>query len=842
LPPDGTLSSGVGTFVASLKTAGPQTLTATDSLSSSITGVSGGVAVSAAAATHFTVVAPPSAVTGAAITATVTALDAFGNTAVSYAGAVHITSSDAAAVLPSNGPLTNGVGAFSVTLNTTGSQTVSAVDSSTSSITGVSGAISVRGLTVSTFTTTPTGFTVTFSKPFNPNVINLYDAASANFGPADVVLAGQLAANNPVKGSLLIDPSNTTITFVKTSGVLTPDAYTVTLVSGANAFKDASGISLDGNNSGVPGTNYTTTFTVTASSAVVVSVPSFARGPDAGHNINVPNSTTGGIPLKLSNGNGVTDVTLTVNYDPTLLTVSGAAANPALSGATLTLGGASTPGHAVLVFHSPTALAAGAITLGGLTAQVPDNAPYRNKALLDLSAIQINSGAIPAVAQDGVQAVAYFGDASGNGTFSGLDVSLISRVSSKLDSGFAAFRLLDPVIVADINNNGRIDSNDAAQLAQFLTNNASVPAIPPIPASAPTIVPGGPDPTLSIPSGLHAAPGDVLSVPVVIDDAHPAGSTGATEVSLALRYDPAVLTASAADVHLGALPAGGAGWSLQAAVDPVAGAIGVELFSVTPLAASSADSLVTIDFQVLPDAAPGTTSAQLVGDVLIAGRSIRTEVDDNQGAFTLRPAPTDAAPVGAAITVAAAQERSGPAASAFVVGETGNGASQGVSVEELTPAHVTNFEDVAADGLMVSSSTSFAAAAVESVPFLPATGLHDGSASSADSPLREESDETAPQTEMAILDQALSPSGMSWMGSPIGRIEWANLTAGSPFDGSGTGAVGESAEVMDALWGKGKERSDGVLSATDSSEILANSNPDALDALFAAPEQRANSL
>jgi hypothetical protein len=659
LPTNAGLSNGVGTFIATFFNAGSRTLTATDAVVSSITG-SSPVAVVPTADPTFAVVAPANAVTGVSFTFTVVAHDQFNNTATLYNGAVHFTSSDSLALLPADATLTNGAGTFTATMRTAGSQTITATDTLHLDEVGRSNPIAAQGFVVSSFTRTPTGFTATFDKPFNPAVINLYDAASANYGPADVVVAGQLAANNPVKGSLLIDPTSTTITFVKTGGVLTPDTYTVTLVSGANAFKDATGVALDGNNSGAPGTNYTTTFTVTSSTAVVVSIPSFARGPDSTHNVNAPNTTTGGIPLKLSNGGGVTDVTLTVNYDPTLLNVSGAAVNSALSGATLTLSGTSTPGHAVLIFHSPTALASGAATLGGLVAQVPDGAPYRNKALLDLGSIQINGGAISAVADDGVQVVAYFADSSGNGAFSGLDGSLISRVASKLDSGFAAFRLLDPVILADVNGNGRIDSNDASQFAQFLSNNASVPAIPPIPSPGPSLAFGGPDPTLSLPATLTADAAGVVEVPVLLDHPHPDGSTGMTEASLALTYDPAALTVTAADVHLGSIPLSGIGWRLTTVVDPTTGRIGVDLFSPTPVADAAGGSLVVIDFH-LAASGMGNAVVQLVGSVAVDGREFRTEVDDDQGAFTLTPAPTNAAPLSAVVSSLATATQSTPA-------------------------------------------------------------------------------------------------------------------------------------------------------------------------------------
>src|SRR5207253_2895728 len=50
LPADGTLASGVGTFSATLRTAGSRTLTAADTVTGSITGTSNTITVSAAVA------------------------------------------------------------------------------------------------------------------------------------------------------------------------------------------------------------------------------------------------------------------------------------------------------------------------------------------------------------------------------------------------------------------------------------------------------------------------------------------------------------------------------------------------------------------------------------------------------------------------------------------------------------------------------------------------------------------------------------------------------------------------------------------------------------------------
>ena len=66
--------------------------------------------------------------------------------------------------------LSSGVGVFSVTLNTAGSQTITATDKVLTNpiLTGASAPITARGLTVSSFTPAANGFSAVFSKPFIP--------------------------------------------------------------------------------------------------------------------------------------------------------------------------------------------------------------------------------------------------------------------------------------------------------------------------------------------------------------------------------------------------------------------------------------------------------------------------------------------------------------------------------------------------------------------------------------------------------------------------------------------------------------------------------------------------
>ncbi len=148
LPANSTLTNGTRTFSATLKTAGNQTLTATDTVTASITGSSNAISVTAAAATHFSVSAPASVTAGTAFNFTVTALDASNNKVTTYSGTLHFTSTDAQAVLPANPVLTNGTANFSATLKTAGDQTITATDTVTASITGSSKSILVGVATV----------------------------------------------------------------------------------------------------------------------------------------------------------------------------------------------------------------------------------------------------------------------------------------------------------------------------------------------------------------------------------------------------------------------------------------------------------------------------------------------------------------------------------------------------------------------------------------------------------------------------------------------------------------------------------------------------------------------
>jgi len=162
LPANSPLTHGTGTFSVILKTATgqaapTQSIAVSDTAGQLAPGAINSIVVNAASASQLSVTGPPTANAGAAISFTVTAQDPFGNNATTYSGTLRFTSSDAQAILPANAKLTMGAGAYSVTLNTVGSQTTTATDVATPSITGTAN-ITIPPVSVMVSPPTPTVF------------------------------------------------------------------------------------------------------------------------------------------------------------------------------------------------------------------------------------------------------------------------------------------------------------------------------------------------------------------------------------------------------------------------------------------------------------------------------------------------------------------------------------------------------------------------------------------------------------------------------------------------------------------------------------------------------------
>jgi hypothetical protein len=130
---------GVHTFIATLKTAGTQSLTITDTAAASLTGTDAGITVNPAAASQFIITGPSSVNAGVSFSLTVTVEDAYGNVVTGYTGTIHFTSSDRTATLPADYTFTaadKGVHTFTgLVLRKTGKQTLTITDTLNSALT-----------------------------------------------------------------------------------------------------------------------------------------------------------------------------------------------------------------------------------------------------------------------------------------------------------------------------------------------------------------------------------------------------------------------------------------------------------------------------------------------------------------------------------------------------------------------------------------------------------------------------------------------------------------------------------------------------------------------------------
>jgi streptogramin lyase len=158
LPADYTFTAadqGVRTFTVNLRTAGPQSLTVSDTANGAILGRAT-FSVNPADASTFSVTGFPSPTVAGVMTNlfTVTAQDPFGNTATSYRGTIHLSSTDGRAVLPGDYTFTaadNGTHTFNAILRTSGTQALTATDTSSGALTGTQAKIVVNPADASTF-------------------------------------------------------------------------------------------------------------------------------------------------------------------------------------------------------------------------------------------------------------------------------------------------------------------------------------------------------------------------------------------------------------------------------------------------------------------------------------------------------------------------------------------------------------------------------------------------------------------------------------------------------------------------------------------------------------------
>ncbi len=274
---------------------------------------------------------------------------------------------------------------------------------------------------------------------------------------------------------------------------------------------------------------------------------------------------------------------------------------------------------------------------------------YQQKELLQLGNIVVNGSASSGtLATAAIHVNAYFGDVgNADGIISGLDTLPADSVAQGHASGFLPYQLLDPVIIGDVANDLTIDAGDVSAINNFVAvlRPLQIPQPPGFAISSPNQA----DPLLSLSrtaasdgssDSSFILPPSSFNVTVNLDNPAPAGSTGLDEAILTLAYDPSALSVTAQDITLGTIPGQGTGWQISSVVDATTGQIAIELYSSTPVTATTGGSLVNIAFHVtdagrLGVNSQGTTLVQLVNSATINGQSFSTMAADALGRMVL---------------------------------------------------------------------------------------------------------------------------------------------------------------------------------------------------------------
>ena len=345
-------------------------------------------------------------------------------------------------------------------------------------------------LQVTSLTPTPSGFDITFNRAPVVADLNLYDgfgAAGGLLNSPDVTLHG--ATVGDVAGSLVWHADTNTLSFVKTGGTLANDTYTVTVASGLNAVHDAAGHNLDGNGDLIDSQvndNYVKTFTVNVAAGTrTLTTVDVARGP--GQSIDEDPSTPGsGLTVSINDAAGVVSVSFDFHFDPLVLTVSGASLAHGLPSDWSMSFGKSADGDLTVLVTGTIPLTGLNVPIAHIDATILKTSVYGSLDELSIDNLAVmtkgTAGVAPvdAIGDAAIHAVAYLGDADGNGIYTGIDSAEIARVVAHTDTGFHAFPNIDPRIIANATATGTLNDTDAAYVAQKSVGLAR-PEIPDLP-------------------------------------------------------------------------------------------------------------------------------------------------------------------------------------------------------------------------------------------------------------------------------------------------------------------------------------------------------------------------
>ena len=462
----------------------------------------------------------------------------------------------------------------------------------------------------------PSGFSLAFNSAPDFALLNLYDGVDSSVDLADVTLVG--ASVGAVRGSLAWDANTKLLHFIKTGGPLVADNYTVTVSSRVDGLRLATGEYLDGNNNGTVH-DYVRTFSVAPSTARVVSLPDFSRGATstAGQNVNLSfDNGNPGIPVTISDGTGVLAMDFDITYNPAMLSLSSTFFGVLPAGWSTTVNLVST-GRMRLSLSGSTPLPAGPQIVTRLLASVPANTPYGASDLVRIEGLSVftqTGGNVPvsSKADAGLHKAIFVGDTNADGLYTAQDAGWTSGVLVGAYTGFDAYSLTDPSIVANVNQNAGLDGLDASWIARKGLSASLQTEIPNLPAGG-LIIPAGIDPTIAADLLVPGRRGATANVPIRITD----NAAGLFGVDVFIDYNTNILDLAdglnAAGVNFAGMFLAEGGWTVDSFVDDATGKLRIALYRASP-STSTAGVVANVPFAVKANATLGESSLIVSGN------------------------------------------------------------------------------------------------------------------------------------------------------------------------------------------------------------------------------------
>ena len=353
-------TNGAASPSVTLYNAASTTLTATD-VASSKSGATSAFTVNPAAISAFAIPTPATQTAGSAFSVSLTANDAYGNTATGYGGVKNVVFSGpanspggTAPSYPASVTFTNGVGSASVTLFNATSTTLTATESGH---TGSTGAFTVNGATISTFAI-PNPGTQTAGSQFSVSLTanDAYGNTANYSGVKNVVFSGP--ANSP-GGTPPSYPASVTFTNGVGPALVTLYNATSTTLTATESGHTGSTTAFTVNGAAISTFAIPTPATQTAGSAFSVSLTAKdAYGNTANYSgvknvvfsgpANSPGGTAPSYPASVTFTNGVGSASVTL-YNATSTTLTATE-----SGHTGSTGAFTVNGAAISTFAIPT--------------------------------------------------------------------------------------------------------------------------------------------------------------------------------------------------------------------------------------------------------------------------------------------------------------------------------------------------------------------------------------------------------------------------------------------------------------------------------------------------------